>query len=93
MITRAQIAQIIADYCAMKGYTVETTTDAEQAPDYDQVPEECQQGVAFCYDAEIMTGNEKGELNPAGELTRAEWAQILCNLDAFAAAQTVEEAA
>ncbi len=35
--------------------------------------------MTFCYYGKVMTGDQKGNLNPNGQLTRAEFAQVLKN--------------
>ena len=35
--------------------------------------------MTFCYYGKVMTGDQKGNLNPSGQLTRAEFAQVLKN--------------
>ncbi len=83
VITRSALATIVANYCQSKDLAVEGGMAVKEAPDYDQVPEADVAGVGYCFEAGIMTGNEAGALVPAGQLTRAEWAQVLVNLEAF----------
>ena len=82
-ITGTTLATIVANYCQSKDLAVEGGMAVKEAPDYDQVPEADVAGVGYCFEAGIMTGNEAGALVPAGQLTRAEWAQVLVNLEAF----------
>lgn len=91
VITRAEVAQLIADYCTMNEWTVDGGMAVKEAPDYDKVPAELAEGVGYCYNAKIMTGNEKGELNPMGEVSRAEFAQVMMNLDVFAVVHVAVE--
>ena len=80
VITRAGIAGIIADYAAYKGITApEADGSMESAPDYATIPAESLEGMTFCFYAGVMTGDQKGNLNPTGQLTRAEFAQVLVN--------------
>lgn len=80
MITRAGIADIIADYAAYKGITApDADGSMESAPDYASIPAENLEGMTFCFYAGVMTGDQKGNLNPDGQLTRAEFAQVLVN--------------
>ena len=80
VITRAGIAGIIADYAAYKGITApEADGSMESAPDYATIPAESLDGMTFCFYANVMTGDQKGNLNPNGQLTRAEFAQVLVN--------------
>ena len=80
VITRAGIAGIIADYAAYKGITApEADGSMEGAPDYASIPAESLDGMTFCFYANVMTGDQKGNLNPNGQLTRAEFAQVLVN--------------
>ena len=90
IITRAEIADLIADYAAYKGIEPPVGDGSmEKAPDYAAIPAESLDGMTFCYYAGIMTGNEAGQLMPAGLLTRVEFAQVLSNFGAL----TVEEPA
>ena len=80
VITRSGIATIIADYATYKGITVDTSGMAmKEAPDYDSIPAADLEGMTFCYYGKVMTGDQKGNLNPNGQLTRAEFAQVLKN--------------
>ena len=80
VITRSGIATIIADYASYKGFTVDTSGMAmKEAPDYDSIPAADLEGMTFCYYGKVMTGDQKGNLNPNGQLTRAEFAQVLKN--------------
>ncbi len=89
-ITRAEIADLIAAYADYKGIASPTADGSmEKAPDYASIPAQSLDGMTFCYYAGIMTGNEAGQLMPAGQLTRVEFAQVLSNF----AALTAEEAA
>ena len=84
-ITRAETAKLIADYCALSELTVEGGMAVKEKADYAEVPAEYLEAVGYCFDAGIMVGS--GEtLMPAKTLTRAEFAQILVNLDAFVSA-------
>ena len=87
VLKRAQLATIVAAYCEGKGYAAEGGMAVREAPDYASVPEADLHGVGYCFDAKIMVGDESGKLNPDGQLSRAQWAQVLANIDAFAAAQ------
>ena len=51
----------------------------KEAPDYDSIPAADLEGMTFCYYGKVMTGDQKGNLNPNGQLTRAEFAQVLKN--------------
>ena len=80
VITRSGIATIIADYASYKGITVDTSGMAmKETPDYDSIPAADLEGMTFCYYGKVMTGDQKGNLNPNGQLTRAEFAQVLKN--------------
>ena len=80
VITRSGIATIITDYASYKGITVDTSGMAmKEAPDYDSIPAADLEGMTFCYYGKVMTGDQKGNLNPNGQLTRAEFAQVLKN--------------
>ncbi len=91
VITRAELAQIIADYAAYKGITVDTAGMAmREAPDYESIPENFLSGMTFCYYGGLMKGDQKGNLNPTGSLTRAELAQVMLNFSKLTPAVVVE---
>jgi len=80
VITRAEIAGLLAAYCKLNGMTnegVESTITS--AADYADIAEEDLEAMTFCYDFGIMTGNEKTELMPNGEVDRAQFAQVMEN--------------
>ncbi len=84
-ITRAETAKLIADYCALSELTVEGGMAVKEMADYEEVPADYLEAVGYCFDAGIMVGGN-GNLMPAKTLTRAEFAQVLVNLDAFVSA-------
>ena len=85
-ITRAEIADLIAAYADYKGIKApDADGSMEKAPDYASIPADSLDGMTFCYYAGIMTGNEAGQLMPAGQLTRVEFAQVLSNFGALTA--------
>lgn len=88
-VSRAETAQIVAKYCWGKGLARKAGASAAGASDYAAVPQAYQWGVNFCLNAGIMAGNERGELDPLGGLTRAEFAQVLQNLNGYLAASKV----
>ena len=86
-INRSAVATIIAKYCKMNDTTVETTEAVKAVPDFAAVPQADVEGVTFCYDAKIMVGDQYHNLTPNAQLNRAQWAQVMVNLDNFAAAE------
>lgn len=87
-ITRSAIASIFAAYSQWKGVEqpVDDGSMDDKVPDYASIPAEDLEGMTFCYYAKLMTGNEKHELMPTSQLSRAEFAQLLMNFDKFLAA-------
>ncbi len=80
VITRAETAKLMADYAALKGLVADTAGMAmKEAPDYETIPAQYLEGMTFCFYGKVMTGDQNGNLNPMGELTRAEMAKILQN--------------
>ena len=92
-IDRSAVATIISNYCKLKGITVEATDGVKNAADFADVPEADVEGVTFCYDAKIMVGDNLTNLNPTKTITRAEWAQVLVNLQAVLTPAVEEPAA
>ena len=94
VITRSAIARLFANYAEWKG--VEAPADdgsmKTKVTDYDSIPAEDLEGMTFCYYAGLMRGNQ-GMLMPTGELSRAEFAQLLMNFDQFMATQQTDAAA
>ena len=92
-ITRAEIATIITRYSVLKGNlsVVDARDQMEQAPDFADIPAWALDGMAFCYDAGIIRGDENGALNPNGTATRAELATILMNFDQLPFAPYIEQ--
>jgi len=83
---RVSTAEMLYNYCQyVKGTPMVHTASIESAPDYDLIYRTSVPAVSFCAAAGLMTGNERGELMPYAPLTRAQWAQIMWNLDAFLA--------
>ena len=77
VITRAEIAGLIANFCKLYGMTNEGyESEIAAAADYADIAAEDLEAMTFCYDFALMTGNEKGELMPNGEVSRAEFAAI-----------------
>ena len=77
-IGRAYTAAILADYAELKGVTVDTSS--KEAPELGDLSADLAERMEFCYYAGIMNGDENGDLNPYGYLTRAELAQVVQNL-------------
>lgn len=82
-VTRAEVAQVIANYARYDGATADVgaASGVEKAPDYADIPAAYLDGVTFCYASGVMVGNDSGMLNPNAKLTRAELAQIMANFD------------
>lgn len=77
-ITRAETAVILSRYAQQKGIQGgEGGMAMREAPDYDQIPAWALEGMSFCYYADVMKGDSKGNLKPNGSTQRAELAQIL----------------
>ena len=91
-ITRAEIATILTRYAKDKGVEVEETHQITQAPDFPEIPAWAQEGMTFCYDAGLMTGDQEGRMNPAATATRAELAILLMRLAGQTPAFTEEVA-
>ncbi|MEG2074170.1 MAG: bifunctional UDP-sugar hydrolase/5'-nucleotidase, partial [Angelakisella sp.] len=80
VITRGELATIIAAYAGYKGIVVATEGMAmKEAPDYATIPAGQLSGMTFCFYGKLMTGDQNKNLNPMGKLTRAEMAQVMYN--------------
>lgn len=94
VITRGGIATLVADYAAYKEIAApEADGSMEKAPDYASISEADLEGMTFCFYAGVMKGDQKGNLNPAGELSRAEFAQVLMNFGGLTVEAPATEAA
>lgn len=83
-LLRSGAARILADYAAWKGIDApEQDGSFDQVPDASAIPESDLMGMQYCYYAEIMVGDQAGQLNPGSDLTRAEFAQVLLNFSEF----------
>lgn len=94
VITRSAIARLFANYAEWKGVKAPADDGSmkTKVTDYDSIPAEDLEGMTFCYYAGLMRGNQ-GMLMPTGELSRAEFAQLLMNFDQFMATQQTDAAA
>lgn len=77
VMTREQIAAVIGKDAAARGLTVEGGMALKEAPDFATISADALAGVEFCYYADIMKGDDKGNINPTGKVTRAELAKML----------------
>ena len=78
--SRAWVANLFAEYAAWKGMeSPKADGSFAQVPDYDQIGQPYLEGMSFCYYAGLMVGDQAGRLNPSGNLTRAELAQVVLN--------------
>lgn len=94
VITRSAIARLFANYAGWKGVAAPADDGSmkTQVTDYDSIPAEDLEGMTFCYYAGLMQGSQN-MLMPTGELSRAEFAQLLMNFDQFMATQQTDAAA
>ena len=84
LVKRCEIAQGMKAYADYKGIKEPAHNDRfKTVADYQDIPEAYLEAMEYCYDAQVMIGNEKGELLPEKEITRSEFAQILWNYDRF----------
>ena len=78
-VTREQIATILMRYSDKMGMDVPETTSGDLSVfgDGDQVSSFALEGMRWAVAAQLINGNERNELNPQGNATRAECATIL----------------
>ena len=75
-ITRQQLVTILYRYAEAKGYDVSASADLSGYPDADQVQGYAQPTMAWAVAEGIVEGMD-GNLNPAGNASRAQIATIL----------------
>ena len=75
-ITRQQLVTILYRYAQDKGYDVSASADLSGYPDADQVQDYAQPAMAWAVAEGIVEGMD-GNLNPAGNASRAQIATIL----------------
>lgn len=77
-ITRMEIAAILARYAETAHLPAGADHGkTESAPDYAAIPEWAMEGMEWCVNTGVLSGDSKGSLNPAGTARRAELAQML----------------
>lgn len=79
-ITREQMALMLYRYAQYKGYdTTQSGADVEDFADYEAISDWALEGVTWAVNAGLLNGKGNGILDPTGDATRAEVAQILMN--------------
>ncbi|MEE0434554.1 MAG: 5'-nucleotidase C-terminal domain-containing protein [Peptococcaceae bacterium] len=78
-LTREQMAAMLHNYAAYKGYDLSATDDLSTFADADQVSSWAHNVVCWAVGADLLHGTGDGILNPGGTATRAEVAAILAN--------------
>lgn len=81
VITREQMAVLAYRYAQLQGCDVAAAGDSLSAyADGDSVSDWAAEAMAWAVDAGVLSGKDGSLLDPQGQLTRAEAAQILSNL-------------
>lgn len=80
VVTREQLATILARYAAYKEYRVGQSADLSAYTDADSISDWARDAMAWANGSGLMTGNTATTLNPQGTATRAETATILVRL-------------
>ncbi len=79
-ITREQMALMLYRYAQYKGYdTTQSGADVQNFTDYKDISDWALEGVTWAVNAGLLNGKGNGILDPTGDATRAEVAQILMN--------------
>lgn len=79
-ITREQMALMLYRYAQYKGYdTTQSGADVQGFNDYEDISDWALEGVTWAVNAGLLNGKGNGILDPIGDATRAEVAQILMN--------------
>lgn len=80
-VTREELAQMLYDYAAYKGYDLTAQGDLSSFPDGNEVQEWAVPAMAWTNGNELINGHDDGTLEPAGTTTRAQAASILMRFD------------
>lgn len=79
-ITREQMALMLYRYAQYKGYdTTQSGADTQDFTDYADISDWALEGMTWAVNAGLLNGKGNGILDPTGNATRAEVAQILMN--------------
>ena len=77
-ITREQLASILYRYAQYKGYdTAQGGMAIREFTDYESISDYAMEAMAWAVNADIINGMGDGALNPQGDATRAQVAQML----------------
>jgi len=79
LLTREQLATLLANYAEIKGYDVTLTGDISAFEDSDAVSDWAEDGVKWSVASGIIKGTDKNYINPKGNATRAQIAQMISN--------------
>ncbi len=80
VMTRQQIAVALYNDANVRGKEALVTEGGnafQEAPDYGQIAPDAVEAMGFCYNAKILTGDDKGNLNPGSPVSRQEMAALL----------------
>lgn len=91
-LTREQMAAMLYNYAAYKGYDLSATDDLSAFADADAVSSWAQEVVAWAVGADLLHGVSADTLNPVGTASRAEVAAILANFCNTIASEPAEAA-
>lgn len=79
-ITREQMALMLYRYAQYKSYdTTQSGADVQAFSDYEEISDWALEGMTWAVSAGLLGGKGDGVLDPTGNATRAEVAQILMN--------------
>ena len=83
-ITREEIAAVMQryyKYLVKADPSIEDGMAIKEFKDYDAIQEWAREPISFCVKTEMLKGNTVGTFEPAGNVTRAQAAQIMLNLE------------
>ena len=77
-ITREQFAVMTANYAKAENLTIASGSKTlDQFSDATNVSDWAKEGMQYCIEHGLLSGNDQGKLSPKSTLTRAELATIL----------------
>lgn len=83
-VTREQIAAMLVRYLRHKGAIVpDGAAEIKAHNDYEQISDYAKDSMAVCYQMGLIKGHDNGLIDPAGNLTRAQFASIMARLIAY----------
>lgn len=79
LLSREQFATLLANYTQTEGFDTSKGKDISTFEDHKNVSDWAKKGIEYCVEIGVIKGTEKNTLNPKGEASRTEIAQMISN--------------